>query len=315
MQFTGWRNQWLILLQDIAVESARELWQKNHHAICCEGRDQWIHIKCGTVTTKKYKQLITLQSFTWQCPRCVIGQKDQSTSTQEGDINPARPDGEQQRTRLRNLSVMSLNVNSLVSTEKRDSFLALLDTHQPDTIRGCESKFCPEIGSNKAIPTNKYEEHRNDNKKSKGGVFFSCQTQSCIDVQSGTICADINCELVWVSVKLWKQEPVYIGLFFRLPNPKLDHTNILQQLVASLQRLTSRQKLPHIVLARHFSLPDNDWESGEVRSPSIYPVALNEQALDVADDNYLCQFTAKPTRYDNILDLVLSSQPDKINNL
>jgi hypothetical protein len=63
------------------------------------------------------------------------------------------------------------------------------------------------------------------------------------------------------------------------------------------------------------STPDIIWEVLTVNNNPNYSMQLNNTILDFVNANFLTQLTNTPTRNDNILDLVLSTNPDIIYDL
>jgi hypothetical protein len=64
-----------------------------------------------------------------------------------------------------------------------------------------------------------------------------------------------------------------------------------------------------------FNTPDIIWEDLTVNNNPNYSMLLNNTMLDFVNANFLTQLIITPTRNDNILDLVLSTNPDIIYNL
>jgi hypothetical protein len=57
--------------------------------------------------------------------------------------------------------------------------------------------------------------------------------------------------------------------------------------------------------------------SGRLKSPASiqYSNILNQRAIDMSKDNCLHQMTDEPSRHDNILDLVMTTNQDLVNDL
>lgn len=95
-------------------------------------------------------------------------------------------------------------------------------------------------------------------------------------------------------------------------NVNINHKEALETLNSTISSLTNHRNLPHIVVTGDFNLPDIYWENDDIKSSPQYGMAINKQALDIANDNFLCQMTDQPTRHGNILDLVFSTRPDLV---
>ena len=96
--------------------------------------------------------------------------------------------------------------------------------------------------------------------------------------------------------------------FYRLPG---SDTVPLDQLNESLNRLYSvnNNTAPNIVLAGDFKLPGVNWIDG------CGIPATNPAYGSVLNDHSLEQLVCSPTRQNNILDLVFSTQPDLISEV
>lgn len=111
-------------------------------------------------------------------------------------------------------------------------------------------------------------------------------------------------EFIFVDVLFSHNRKVTLGVFYRPPNNEIKPIEDLQ---AVLQEL-SRNKL---ILLGDFNLPEIDWSNNRVLRQSDVYILL----MDVVQDNFLTQLTNEPTRDSNILDLVLTTSPDLVNNL
>jgi hypothetical protein len=102
-----------------------------------------------------------------------------------------------------------------------------------------------------------------------------------------------------------KEPSLYIGSYYRQPSSEdLSPLNALDE---SISKLTNRQSLPNIILAGDFNLPDINWMDHSIRDRPQYSNTLNQRVIDMSKDNCLQQMTDEPTRNDNILDLVITT--------
>ena len=98
---------------------------------------------------------------------------------------------------------------------------------------------------------------------------------------------------------------MYTGSFYRQPN---NEVGPLEKLDESLGRLTHNQNLPNIVLTGDFNVPDIQWENeNNIRSPHQYTREINETMINIVNDHNIEQCNKEPTRGNNILDLVFTS--------
>jgi hypothetical protein len=91
----------------------------------------------------------------------------------------------------------------------------------------------------------------------------------------------------------------------------------INQLHESVSKLTCKKDdvLPNIIINGDFNTPDIIWEDLTVNNNPNYSMLLNNTMLDFVNANFLTQLINTPTRNDNILDLVLSTNPDIIYDL
>ena len=69
------------------------------------------------------------------------------------------------------------------------------------------------------------------------------------------------------------------------------------------------------IIAGDMNVPDIDWKMSSVKDNPQYGVTVNQKFLDLDDDHGLSQLVTFPTRQESVLDLVLTSHPDLVNNL
>ena len=94
--------------------------------------------------------------------------------------------------------------------------------------------------------------------------------------------------------------------------------NPLNELDHALCHLTQKSfpNLPNILLTGDFNLPSTPWTNDDsyiIQSNPSY--GLDNKMLDIVNDHSLTQHVKKPTRGNNILDLVLTTKPDMISNV
>lgn len=106
---------------------------------------------------------------------------------------------------------------------------------------------------------------------------------------------------VWIEINNNHGQPTVIGLVYRSPNSSRENN---YRLYGCMDELSGR----NLILMGDFNFPDIDWErltSGN--DGHIF--------LDKVMDCFLVQHVNFPTREDNILDLVLSSDQNMICNI
>lgn len=128
-------------------------------------------------------------------------------------------------------------------------------------------------------------------------------------------------EAAWCKIYIAGCRAIHIGCVYRQPSENLEPVDRLSETLLSITS-NANDSLPNILLTGDFNLPHINWdiEDGENKfsirpSPQLYGNAVNEAMLDLVNQNSLSQVTNKPTRGDNILDLVLTTSPDLIRSI
>ena len=117
---------------------------------------------------------------------------------------------------------------------------------------------------------------------------------------------ETECKLLWVELIL-NSTNLLVGVFYNPPGPTSGPLTHLRNSLA-----ITPQSLP-IILLGDFNLPNIDWSSdGPTPSTGSGNVTL---MCDIVNDFNLLQLVHTPTRQQNILDLVLTSRVDYVNNV
>ena len=212
----------------------------------------------------------------------------------------------------RNLRLMNVNCHSVRSNNSE--FQAALNYIKPDVVFGTESwlrgvkpgklESADAIKSSEVFPSH-YNAFRND-RGSLGGGVFTLVHRDLVALEKPEFVTD--CEITWSNLKLKERKNLLISSF------NMPHRNMkdIQELRHSLELVTAG-KDNQIILAGDFNCPDIDWQSLTVKQNA--PDREVQQALiDVAIDFNLTQVHEKPTREDNLLDLVFTTNPTLIKS-
>ena len=82
----------------------------------------------------------------------------------------------------------------------------------------------------------------------------------------------------------------------------------MEHLKSSLDSILQSGKYSNILLSGDFNLPSMNWET-ETTSPGCKNISYYEQFLTILKDSNLTQLIDKPTRGENILDLISTTNP------
>ena len=152
------------------------------------------------------------------------------------------------------------------------------------------------------IPSN-YTVFRRDGKingRSGGGVLIAtCDYIKAVPRDT----SQYDSEFIFVDLLLSHNRKVTLGVFYRPPN---NDTKPLEDLQAALQMLSAKE----LILQGDFNLPEIDWLNTRALRQSDVCTLL----MDIVQDNFLTQLVKEPTRESNILDLLLTTSPDSIND-
>jgi hypothetical protein len=123
---------------------------------------------------------------------------------------------------------------------------------------------------------------------------------------------DSRCEVVWCKICIVGSKPLYVGSYYR---PTYDKPEPLQELNISLSKLSKNGSLPNVLLGGDFNLPDIEWENNTIKSNPQYGYKVNRLLLDTLEEHGLHQCVRKPTRLNNILDLIVTTNPDLVDEV
>ena len=92
-----------------------------------------------------------------------------------------------------------------------------------------------------------------------------------------------------------------IGVCYKSPNAEDSEVNELMNIIKKVSNNM-------VLIMGDFNFPGMDWVT-------LKADATGSKFLDLTQDCYLTQHVLKPTRYDNILDVVLSSEENMVEEL
>ena len=110
--------------------------------------------------------------------------------------------------------------------------------------------------------------------------------------------------MLFVDITTKNNKKLTIGVFYRPPNSNLKS---LQDLQTCLINITTTD----LLVIGDFNLSEFDWATNQPTKTAEHHNLLSE----IIQDNFLHQLVDEPTREKNILDLVLTTNADFINDL
>ena len=315
-------------------------WDCGNRAICCDECNIWYHQSCLNIGVSEYEQFANT-SISWICCKCNTPNLSSFTfrsfditstntfsqlSFLDDSLNSSKfrptlvssPNKDYKDTSVQscpsidlttssrnsllypqkinqtNLRILTLNCQSI--RNKSQELSAILDYIKPDVVCGTESWLDENIGDSEVFPTNTYKVYRNDRNLEGGGVFVLVDHK----IPSERLNLSTSCELCLVELKLKNTKHQTIGSFY------MPHRDI-----ATLKNLkTSLEPLKHknLFICGDFNCPDINWENGNVANGANDRL-VQEELLTLTQDYCLTQVHEQNTRIDNLLDLVLTSNP------
>ena len=288
--------------------------QDNDASVACNYCNVWFHCRCIAMTDSHYKLLCNNSNISWICncgfpnfsnglfitffsidttnsftPLGSIGE-DSQTSVSFDDVSssmdktpfspdltstPKRSNTEKKKkkkplhTKLRG---MQIHYNGLNSVKSMIDFQATIAQHNPDIILGCESKLDDSIPTYSIFPDN-YEVYRNDRNAFGGGVFVAVK-MDFVSITRPEF--DCTAEVSWASIDFTRNGTLYVGSFYRPPGAKGEVIDELQGSINNIFR--KHRKMPALLLAGDFNLPDIDWENVITSHPRTH--ALHSHFLN-----------------------------------
>jgi len=193
------------------------------------------------------------------------------------------------------LKCVCLNARSIIN--KLDELTRMVDEIQPDIIGITESWANKNI-NDAELGLEGYAMYRKDrNERIGGGVLLYIKDTIQVIAEE----KDSGVEAVWCKLIIGKSK-VTIGVIYRSPNTTKEddeklHTNI---------RVVSGE---NCIIMGDFNHGHIDWQNG------MSVGDRDREFHNVVQDCFLTQHVVEPTRGDNILDLILSTQKEIVDNV
>lgn len=188
-----------------------------------------------------------------------------------------------------------------MSGNKVDVIGAWADDHDLDVIGVCETWLNSSIDNSEvSIPGFRlYRKDRNDVREGRGGgvlIYVKDTLRSCLCDKMN----DEKCEAIFIKI-LCSNFDLLIGNCYRSPVCP-------QQEFESLLKLFCEIKDTRVLIMGDFNFPGINWEM-------LSSDAHGERFLAVVQDLLWHQHVLMPTRENNILDLVLTSEDNVVEDL
>ena len=192
-----------------------------------------------------------------------------------------------------------------MSDKKRIDLHNLIETHKPNIIIGTESHLDSTIASSEIFPDNFQNPYRKDRKLGEGGDNNYITTE--------TITKE-DFEINWCKINIAGNQPLHIGAFYRQPNSGSEKIEELEKFINPIVE-GSKGNLPNIILGGDFNLPHIDWGLDIAKPNPQYGKEISKKLTDIVNENNLTQVVREPTRGNNILDLMFTTNPGLISSV
>ena len=201
------------------------------------------------------------------------------------------------------LRVLYLNAQSIIN--KKDELSLVIDNNYPDIIGITESWANSQILDSELMVKG-YRFFRSDRKDTtfgRGGGVLLYIKENIIVKERKDLEYDQIGSSVWVDVSIKEKitDKVTVELVYRSPNNTEANDDLLYK------GLNNSAK-NNVLIMGDFNYPDIDWDTNTSSRHG-------KRFLDTINDNFLIQNVNIPTRGDNILDLILTSDRGMIDNV
>ena len=209
------------------------------------------------------------------------------------------------RRNTNRMTCMQANVRSIMSEKKREELTLLLAERQFDVMGITESWTHEGIGDAE-IAFSGYRLFRKDRKREHkcrgGGVLLYVKEEFIVEELTSEL--EEGNESIWVRINGGNRtnEPVVIGVCYKSPTALKEE---VESLYSSIKRFTNKS---HCLIMGDFNFSDIDWNM-------MQSGPIGKDFMDLIHDQYLTQHVDIGTRGKNILDLVISSEPDMVEDL
>jgi len=195
------------------------------------------------------------------------------------------------------------NTRSIVNKDKRTELELYVNKEKPDLIAITES-WTKESIQDSELDLDGYVMFRKDRdiqgERGHGGGVLLYVRDSLMALERMDLKDDRFKESVWCEIKN-KNEAILVGVCYRVPDSSGENDSGLHELIRKAT------KMPCIIMGdfnHHI-----DWNQRRGKNTA------DELFVECMDENFLTQHVLQPTREENILDLVISTEEDMIEDV
>ena len=204
--------------------------------------------------------------------------------------------------------MVCLYINAWSIINKFDEFLATINCYHPDIVGIVESWTTNEILDSELIVPG-YLLFRQDRPTNRHGGGVLLYVKECLKPIQISVTSQFP-EHVWCKIKGNKKDELYAGFSYRIDNVGIFKEDNNQQLRDLLDEMSKNR----IMLMGDFNYKNIAWSKSRGMATESASLAT-KLFVDCLQTNFLTQHTLSPTRENNILDLVITSEPDLVDSV
>ena len=205
--------------------------------------------------------------------------------------------------KISRLKCFYVNARSVVNKDKRTELELYVDKEKPDVI-GITKFWAKKSIEDSELKLDGYIMFRKDREihggREHGGGVLLYIKDNLMAFERTDLKDDRFKESVWCEIKN-KNEKMVIGLCYRPPDSSKEND-------IGLHELINRVTIGACIIMGDFNFYI-DWNKKQGKKP------LEDLFLECMDENFLTQHVVEPTREENILDLVVSTEENMIQDV
>ena len=320
-----------------------ELVTNQQKGVECDKCLKWVHALCGGVNNEEYAKLEG-KNCIWVCPTCdfmnfsdtlfnasmssttsnrfsTLNDDDDGNTSLTSEISgsfktsPKRPSNRQPFKHKKkgtpcnrdSLRIMFINFQSI--RNKTADTKVLIEEHNPDIVQGVETWLSGDINSAEIFPDS-YDVFRKDRQVGvHGGILVACKKDLILTRKEEF---EVDSELLWAQLELKGRHSLLIGTAYK---PRHNDKNFVSELEISFDKISRKGKGYNILLAGDFNQPNIDWVDSVVVPNHSASKDTAESLLQTVTAFGLDQHVRKPTRKENVLDLVFTNNDSLVRDI
>ena len=146
-----------------------------------------------------------------------------------------------------------------------------------------------------------FRKDRDENIKGGGVLLYTKCSLRAVSAQTNNMTGEHVCCRLFTGT----HNEITIAVCYRSNNKQRLNVDTDQQVIDLINHLHQR----NFLLMGDFNYPDIDWESNTTGS------SISERFLNCVEDNFLTQHVREPTRGNACLDLIITSDPDIVEQV